>query len=349
MMHRGGPDPRPWRRMAVVGALVAATAFASWLTTSAAVAAPPFQTYPTPPPPTAPPATAVPPTSVPAPSTGGGGGDENGEPQPSATPTRTPTRTPTPTVTATKAPPTATSVPPSPTPAQVQVTRPIVAGAASVTESFAVSGGQAITLTGQITAPGATTLTITFDPRPPEAPLLPFLADRFVHPQRVAPPVDIQIKTDQPIADGDVTITFPYTYLGVDFAALGDRRFSVFQGVYEDGALIGLAPTQGTHTQDFYGWAITVPAASLEFTPFIPVVVTPAWVQNHDPLVHTWSGPTREARDFGFAGPQFTTFTVVAPQVAERLFVFSPVVQNYAWIDTAGVGPSGPPLDDAAA
>jgi hypothetical protein len=56
-----------------------------------------------------------------------------------------------------------------------------------------------------------------------------------------------------------------------------------------------------------------------------------------------WSSPTREGRDFGFAGPQFTTFTVVAPQVVDRLFVYSPVVDNYAWVDVSGVGPSGPP------
>jgi hypothetical protein len=33
----------------------------------------------------------------------------------------------------------------------------------------------------------------------------------------------------------------------------------------------------------------------------------------------------------------------VAPQVGQRLFVFSPVVANYGWIDVPGVGPSGPP------
>jgi hypothetical protein len=87
----------------------------------------------------------------------------------------------------------------------------------------------------------------------------------------------------------------------------------------------------------------TMPVAGLQGTVFLPAAVTPGWVQNHDPLVHTWSGPTVEARDFGFAGPQWTTFTVVAPQVRLRLFVWSPVVSNYAWIDVAGVGPAGPP------
>jgi hypothetical protein len=81
----------------------------------------------------------------------------------------------------------------------------------------------------------------------------------------------------------------------------------------------------------------------LQGTLFLPTSITPGFVQNHDPLIHMWSGPTREARDFGFAGPQFTTFTVVAPQVTERLFVYSPIVGNYGWLDARGVGPSGPP------
>ena len=84
-------------------------------------------------------------------------------------------------------------------------------------------------------------------------------------------------------------------------------------------------------------------ARALSGTPFLPAQVGPGYVQNHDPEVHIWSGPTRLAVDFGFAGPQFTTFTVVAPQVGARLFVYSPVVGNYGWIDVPGVGPSGPP------
>jgi hypothetical protein len=112
----------------------------------------------------------------------------------------------------------------------------------------------------------------------------------------------------------------------------------------EDGVPVGYTwspyevvdPATGTVT-------ITLVLEELQGTLFLPASVTPGFVQNHDPLVQMWSGPTREARNFGLAGPQFTTFTVVAPQVRERLFVYSPVVSNYAWIDAAGVGPSGPP------
>jgi hypothetical protein len=88
---------------------------------------------------------------------------------------------------------------------------------------------------------------------------------------------------------------------------------------------------------------VLAPLGALRGTLFLPAVITPAFVQNFDPLVRMWSGPTSEARDFGLAGPQFTTFTVVAPQIVDRLFVYSPVVSNYGWIDVSGVGPSGPP------
>jgi hypothetical protein len=215
---------------------------------------------------------------------------------------------------------------------------------AALDERFAVAGGDAITLGGQVVAPNSTTLTIRFDPQLPQEPLLNLLANSSGGGTRIVralPPVDIQVLADRPITGGQVTILFPYHYLGVDFATLGDRRLTVLQGLYEEGRLVGLEPTAGRPQPG--GWEIDVPAETLGFTPFLPVVLTPAWVQNHDPLVHVWSGPTREARDFGFAGPQFTTFTVVAPQVVDRLFVYSPVVDNFAWIDVFGVGPSGPP------
>jgi hypothetical protein len=81
----------------------------------------------------------------------------------------------------------------------------------------------------------------------------------------------------------------------------------------------------------------------VEGTLFLPAWVTPGFVQNHDPSAQIWSGPTSGARSFGVAAPQFTTFTVVAPQISTRLYVFNPATQNFGWIDVLGVGPSGPP------
>jgi hypothetical protein len=98
----------------------------------------------------------------------------------------------------------------------------------------------------------------------------------------------------------------------------------------------GLAPVPG-------GFGLDLPAAALQGTLFLPAVLVPAYVQNFDPNVHIYSGPTAGAIDFGVAAPQFTTFTVVAPQVAGRLYVNNPATANYGWIDAAGVGPTGPP------
>lgn len=75
-----------------------------------------------------------------------------------------------------------------------------------------------------------------------------------------------------------------------------------------------------------------------------PVVFTPWWVPNYDPSVHVYSGPTHGAVDYGIAAPQFTTFTVVGPQVGTRLFVYNPITHNVGWIDARGVGPVGNPI-----
>ena len=114
--------------------------------------------------------------------------------------------------------------------------------------------------------------------------------------------------------------------------------------VLEEGVFIGYTWSPDEVVDEAAG-TVTIPmrVSQLQGTLFLPASITPGFVANHDPLAAMWSGPTKEARGFGYAGPQFTTFTVVAPQVRERLFVYSPVVGNYAWIDALGVGPVGPP------
>ena len=72
---------------------------------------------------------------------------------------------------------------------------------------------------------------------------------------------------------------------------------------------------------------------------FLPAQVTPAYLQAFDPQAHIYSGPFDTDVDYGVAGPQFTTFTVVAPQVGTRIFVYNPFTQNYGWIDALKVGP----------
>jgi len=83
--------------------------------------------------------------------------------------------------------------------------------------------------------------------------------------------------------------------------------------------------------------------ADLQGTLFLPAALMPAYVANFDAQAHIYSSPFASATDYGLAGPQYTTFTVVAPQVASRLYVYDPVTDNYGWIDVQGVGPVPPP------
>jgi lipoprotein-anchoring transpeptidase ErfK/SrfK len=70
-----------------------------------------------------------------------------------------------------------------------------------------------------------------------------------------------------------------------------------------------------------------------EFTPF--------WVQNHQ-VTNLWSGPDDQAVNHGRV-PQWSYLQVVQPQTSPRLFVYVPWTNNYAYVDSAAVGPSGPP------
>ena len=74
----------------------------------------------------------------------------------------------------------------------------------------------------------------------------------------------------------------------------------------------------------------------------LPAAFQPAYVQNFGADLKIYSGWDDNAASFGPAGPQFTTFRVVAPQIGKRIYVFNPVTDNYGWIDAEGVGPSGP-------
>ena len=38
-----------------------------------------------------------------------------------------------------------------------------------------------------------------------------------------------------------------------------------------------------------------------------------------------------------------TTYTVVAKQVGDRIYVLNEVTKNFGWIDALGVAPTGPP------
>jgi hypothetical protein len=94
------------------------------------------------------------------------------------------------------------------------------------------------------------------------------------------------------------------------------------------------------------------PPATLPATPTPPPTVTPApreayrgtgqWVTNTRPL-EMWSSPEPDAVSLGTARPG-SYFELTGAGTEQRLFVYSPRLEEYAWIDADAVSPAeGPP------
>jgi hypothetical protein len=191
------------------------------------------------------------------------------------------------------------------------------------------------------------TVNILFDPQPalPNASALS-LGGGVAAP--VAAPFDLKV---QPVdSDGNpLALTSETVALNVDITLpvlpVAAGQFSWLQGMYDSSGIFqGYIRPAADFDSATNTVALHPSVGSLAGTLFLPVAITPAWVQNFQPNVHLFSGPTADAVDFGPAtDQQFNTFSVVAPQVAQRLFVYNPVSSNYGWIDVAGVGPAGPP------
>ena len=150
------------------------------------------------------------------------------------------------------------------------------------------------------------------------------------------------IAVTAPVApDATIDLSFPSVKVGAG------QTFGYLVSVNApDGSFFGylrapaiFEPSTGRQT-----WPMT--AKALESTLFLPVALTPAYVQNFSADTHIHSGPDALAVDFGVAGPAFTTFTVVGPQMGNRIYVYSPVTRAYGWVDASGVGPSGPAVAD---
>ncbi|NBT19462.1 MAG: hypothetical protein EBT00_11950 [Proteobacteria bacterium] len=150
------------------------------------------------------------------------------------------------------------------------------------------------------------------------------------------------IAVTAPVApDATIDLSFPSVKVGAG------QAFGYLVSVNApDGSFFGylrapaiFEPSTGRQT-----WPMT--AKALESTLFLPVALTPAYVQNFSADTHIHSGPDALAVDFGVAGPAFTTFTVVGPQMGNRIYVYSPVTRAYGWVDASGVGPSGPAVAD---
>ena len=107
-----------------------------------------------------------------------------------------------------------------------------------------------------------------------------------------------------------------------------------------DGEFIGYLRPQATFNPETNSVSMELPLDRLQGTLFLPVFLTPSWVQSTRASARIYGGPMPDAVAFGLAGPQFTVFPVVAPQVAGRIKVFNPVTEGYGWIDASDVGPA---------
>jgi hypothetical protein len=164
----------------------------------------------------------------------------------------------------------------------------------------------------------------------------------------LAPPIDLSlvvrdiasgVETPLPPEVTNINVTLRMSVLQNPTSP--DQQFTWLREVKENGMFAGYFRDTATFDAATNSLVTVVPAGSLSGTLFLPSFIVPAFVANFDANTHIFSSPFADAVDFGLAGPAFTRFKVVSPQVLERIFVFNEASQNYGWIDAAGVGPVG--------
>lgn len=214
-------------------------------------------------------------------------------------------------------------------------------------------------------------ITLDFDPRPlpPYASVATALdganarqaGDPFhLRVQVIDCATGLSLTLPEPLLDHPVRLSLP-VLPGTAAAAAPDTQFAWFRALWNADSFAGYLRIDTPYDGDSNSLVFSASLADVQSALFLPVLVSPVYVQNIDPALHIWSGPdqdvgvgpdahigsvtTNEAVDFGLAAAhQFTTFTVVGPQVEARLFVVNTETGNYGWVDVAGLGPSGPPL-----
>ncbi len=195
--------------------------------------------------------------------------------------------------------------------------------------------------TGPSVALPADATSLTFEPAPDGLNIVErgSLGGGIVVP--MARPFAIRVEATNPSARVGFALPSPKVGGGQVLAYLHSLRApdGKFQGYLRAPAAFDGATGSQTWTLDT--------RASTDLLVLV-AAIQPGYVQNFDAGARFYSGPDNLAIDFGEAGPAFTTFTVVGPQVGARIFVYSPVSKGYGWIDATGVGPSGPPRPDAA-
>ena len=136
--------------------------------------------------------------------------------------------------------------------------------------------------------------------------------------------------------------------IGVQMPSIPVATGEVFAYLFSTGGGIGpgftgylRAPAEFDPSTGRQKWSIRIDEAADVL--FMPVALQPAYMANFGEATHIYSNPFEGAIDFGEAGPQFTTFTVVAPQVGYRIYVYNPITKGYGWIDAREVGPTTAP------
>ncbi len=151
-----------------------------------------------------------------------------------------------------------------------------------------------------------------------------FLASGEAAPPGVLPETEFRIS--MPVLPGSSTRSSVFAWLVASYDASG---------------FIGYARVPSVFDADTNRVLVSVPLSGLaNGALFLPALLANTSVLIQDAEARLYSRPDQFAIDFGLAGDQFSELEVVAPQVRDRLFVFSPVTENYGWIDALKVGPN---------
>ncbi len=220
--------------------------------------------------------------------------------------------------------------------------------AAAVTFTFAPGCLFVLDISNELIegAPNGKQLRVIFDPAPvpPNQAAAGSLGGGNVVP--LGPPVDLSLKVRD--LDTGVETELPPTLSNLmvtlhlcipQHPTNSDTQFAWLREVRVNGKFVGYFRDAATFDAGANALVTRVPAGAIGGTLILPGFIVPAFVANFDPETHIFSSPFTDAIDFGVAGPQFTRFKVVGPQVISRIFVFDEATQGYGWIDASGVGP----------
>jgi hypothetical protein len=117
------------------------------------------------------------------------------------------------------------------------------------------------------------------------------------------------------------------------------KRASGWSGLIAGVGLVALAALVGFPAADVSAQR-RPPRATPTPTATPQPAATEVWVQNHE-VTEQWSGPNEGAVLFGWL--RKFSYLRVERTDGERLYVYNPRTENFAYVNASAVGPSGPP------